>query len=382
MAGSRIEVSRRVGDPRFVALVLACAVTVASLYVVRLNHPDLHHTVGAWVVLTCSLMVVPLWRVRPAVVLVAALGGATAVLMTSREFFSFWPAGSTLLLVAAFAQVERAHRGIPVVAVVAAGAGWVLAAFGPERQVAAPGLPVLVATLAFLVVRPLWGRLRSAQDLARRAADYRERAELSEAANQDLERRTALARELHDSLGHHVTAMVVSAEAGRVGDPHEALSAIADLGREAMEELEAVLFDLRAMPGSGGPDSADVDLERIETRLALPLRQAGMEVTVSVSTDETDPGRLFAVYRIVQEGLTNVLRHSSASSVWVDVRDELDDLVVQISDDGVGLSPDVSTGNGLGGVRERTALHGGVSELVARRPRGLTLRARLPRGPR
>lgn len=355
---------------------VALAVTLGSLYVVWLNQPGTPQVVGALVVLGCSVVAVALRRFRPALILLPAVAGGVAVAFTSREYFSFWPAACVLLVTAAVAESGRRSTSVPFVAATAAAAGLAVAAIGPDAEVAM--LPVAVAAVAVVMVRLAASWMARARELEMRAAEYQHRAEVSEAANLELERRTVLARELHDSLGHHVSAIVVRAEAGRVAHPNEALATIADLGREALDELEAVLFDLRA-PSAEAIGPTEVDLGRIDSKLARPLRQYGVNVHVDVSTEETDPARLSATYRIVQEALTNTLRHAAATAASVVIRDEGGDLVVLVQDDGVGLPAESPVGSGLSGIRERAMQFGGEAQIVTAQPRGTLVQVRIPR---
>ncbi|UAL29043.1 sensor histidine kinase [Nocardioides rotundus] len=354
------------------------AVVIGSLYVVWLNKPDTWQAAGALIVLGCSVFAALSSRSRRLLIGFAAFGGGVAVAMTSREFFSFWPAACVLLTTSAVAEWGLRARSLPPVTAFLAVAGLIAAALGPDAQLAAPLLPIVAAAAAAGLVRLGVSRIKRSHDLEARAAEYRHRAEASEAENLELQRRTALARELHDSLGHHVSAIVVQAEAGRVDRADEALASIADLGRQALDELEGVLFDLRAST-SETPETTEVDLGRIDSRLAQPLRHQGVLVDVQVRTIETNPAHLAAVYRVVQEALTNTLRHAGAGRVDVVVRDEGNDLVVHVHDDGVGIAAGAPVGNGLQGIRERASLLGGEADITSPQSGGTRVLVRIPR---
>ena len=134
-----------------------------------------------------------------------------------------------------------------------------------------------------------------------------------------LEQRTSVARELHDVVGHHVTAMVVQAEAGQVADPQVALRTIGELGRTALAELDSLVVHLRD-PGAPLVVTAPPRLLDIDELLAAPLRQAGVEVDLHI--DETlglNELSVLTVYRIAQEALTNVRgtpRRGRCGSTW------------------------------------------------------------------
>lgn len=307
--------------------------------------------------------------------LLYALGGSVAVALTSRELFSLWLAGAGLLFLSALPSFAgRRQDGLRMsMAAVAGlvGVSWA-AATDQTREALTAAFPVLVAAMAVVLLRtliPLLGqviRLRDEAEVMRRLAVE------AEADNRELERRAELARELHDSLGHHVTAMVVQAEAGQVAAPGAALQSIGDLGREALAELENVLFELR----SGPPG---FDLRSIDSKLAQPLRDADVLVAVEIGATVEDPLLQRTIYRIVQEALTNVMRHAGAHEVTVEVADRDGEVVVRVVDDGVGLPADVVRGAGLAGIAARAHEQGGQVRLVDIEPHGLLLEVRLRR---
>ncbi|MET9889681.1 histidine kinase [Streptomyces sp. NPDC006465] len=185
-------------------------------------------------------------------------------------------------------------------------------------------------------------------------------AALEERTEQLLER-NRIARELHDSIGHALTVAVVQAGAARAaGDPaftDRALVAIEETGRAALEDLERVLGVLREAqrPVSGRPTLTDAD------RLLESARTSGAKVDAEVSGPlETVPGPVSREgYRILQESLTNVLRH--AGSVPVRVRIEVKDgaLALEVRNPLPAGISGPGRGSGLRGIRERAALLGG-----------------------
>lgn len=187
-----------------------------------------------------------------------------------------------------------------------------------------------------------------------------------------LEQRTSLARELHDVVGHHVTAMVVQSEAGLVGDPERALREIGDLGRTALGELDALVVHLRD-PDAPLLVTAPPRLSDVDELLAAPLRHQGVAVTVDVDPDvELDEATNLTAYRILQEALTNVARHARAREVWVEVAPAGRNVRLRVSDDGVGPPGEVTRGSGLVGIEERVAALDGIWSL-SRRPGGGTV---------
>lgn len=208
-----------------------------------------------------------------------------------------------------------------------------------------------------------WSRGRA---LTREADDLRGQAAW-------LEQRTNLARELHDVVGHHVTAMVVQAEAGQLSaDPGAALRAIACSGRTALSELDTLVVHLRD-PHAAIAVSAPPRLSDIDELLAQPLRQQGVAVRVRVDPEPgLDEIGVLTAYRIAQEALTNIARHAKATAAWIELVRVGDHARLRVSDDGVGPPQTPRRGSGLLGIEERVRARGGSWELT-RRPGGGTL---------
>ncbi|NEA65669.1 histidine kinase [Streptomyces sp. SID12488] len=185
-------------------------------------------------------------------------------------------------------------------------------------------------------------------------------AALEERTEQLLER-TRIARELHDSIGHALTVAVVQAGAARAaGDPaftDRALEAIEETGRDALEDLERVLGVLRE---SGRPASSRPALTEAD-RLLESARYSGAKVEMEV-TGPLDgvPGPVSREgYRILQESLTNVLRHAGAVPVRVRIGVADDILALEVRNPLTAAIPGPGRGSGLRGIRERAALLGG-----------------------
>ncbi|MFD7238309.1 sensor histidine kinase [Streptomyces syringium] len=189
-----------------------------------------------------------------------------------------------------------------------------------------------------------------------------------------------LARELHDSVGHALTVAVVQAGAARAAGSAEfteqALAAIEETGRHALEDLERVLGILRedAPPTAGRPTLADAE------RLLTAARGSGAQVTSEVTGAlDSVPGPVSREgYRIVQEALTNVVRHAGPVpvSVRIAVRDRAVELEIRNALSGAGGTV-CGSGSGLRGIRERAALLGGQAEAGAHGD-GWRVRAVLP----
>lgn len=200
------------------------------------------------------------------------------------------------------------------------------------------------------------------------------------------EERNRIARELHDVIGHSVTVMTVQASAVRrrltteQAVERQALEAVEATGREALAEM-------RRMVGMLRQSGADADMEPLPglgqiDRLVENFRSAGLPVSVTVtgSPRELAPGLDLTAYRLVQEGLTNTLRHaSSPRRVEVSIDYQPDRIELAVRDDGQRAgSAQVGVGSGLLGMRERVAVYGGTLVARDRSQGGFELVAGLP----
>jgi signal transduction histidine kinase len=231
--------------------------------------------------------------------------------------------------------------------------------------------PIVFVAAGYLAAI-LWRSWLRARALGREAAELRGHAAW-------LEQRTHLARELHDVVGHHVTAMVVQAEAGQLGDdPAAALRAVADVGRIALGELDTLVVHLRE-PNPTIAVSAPPRLSDIDELLAEPLRQRGMTVRVHLDADPgLDELGTLTAYRIAQEAITNIARHAHASTAWIELVRADDHARLRVSDDGVGPTRSLRQGAGLIGIGERVRGCGGRWEFGERTGGGTVLQVDLP----
>ena len=198
------------------------------------------------------------------------------------------------------------------------------------------------------------------------------------------EERVRIARELHDVVAHAVTVIVVQAQAGQrvlegeQASARDALGSIETTGRQALVEMRRLLGILRAedreLALAPRPSLANLDA------LAERIREAGLPVDLHVEGEAKPlpPGVDLSAYRIVQEALTNTLKHAGPASAQVVIRYRPEEVELEISDDGRGLVDGRNGGHGLVGMRERAALVGGVVESGTVGGRGYTIRARLP----
>ncbi|MGD2043675.1 MAG: sensor histidine kinase [Acidimicrobiia bacterium] len=238
--------------------------------------------------------------------------------------------------------------------------------------------------LAWYVGRRMEGR-REYLALLEERAEYLERERVAEAQRAVTEERTRIARELHDVVAHRVSMITVQAGAAQtvaVSDPDRAvraMEAIEGEGREALEELRQILGVLRSE--GGGTDLLPVHGLADIGDLVAEMSSAGMEVSLFNDVDPGDiPAQLdLASYRIVQEALTNVVKHGGPAP-RAEVRISSDDeaLTIEVTDNGSGVSMLPGSGHGLAGMRERTALLGGTFEAGPRPQGGFRVIARLP----
>lgn len=200
------------------------------------------------------------------------------------------------------------------------------------------------------------------------------------------EERTRIARELHDVVAHAVSVMVVQAAAAEQvlgqapGSAREPLRSVQQTGRQALVELRRLLGVLRAdgIAPAREPQPGLADLPA----LAAQLAEAGLPVRVDVEGEPAalTPGLELAAYRIVQEALTNTLKHAAATRAEVAVRYARDAVELEVRDDGRGapVPPQSAGGHGLVGMRERTSLYGGAFEAGPDEQGGFGVRVRLP----
>ena len=284
---------------------------------------------------------------------------------------------TALYSVAAHADMRRAVAGFVLV----------LVAFG--IGMAADGKPEDVFLVA-VIGGPIWagGRLvrankQTADAMADRAViAEREREERARAAV--AEERSRIARELHDVVAHSISVMVVQAGAERraLGDERaetrEVLGTIETTGRQTLTEMRRLLGMLRK-----SDDELELapqpGMEHVGT-LIEQVREAGLPVTLDVEGDAAPlpAGVDLSAYRIVQEALTNALKHAGPASARVTVRYGDDELELDIVDDGAGAVNGDGGGHGLIGMRERVSMFGGDLDAGARTEGGYAVRARLP----
>ncbi len=228
------------------------------------------------------------------------------------------------------------------------------------------GVWELVAILAGFAAAWLLGdNLRSRRD--------RKQANVQRTAAEEQARMT---RELHDIIGHSVSVMTIQAAAAndafdsRPAQVREALAAIEATGRETLSELR------RLLAGDNGSFAPAPGLASLD-ELAERVRSAGLAIELSSEPVSLPPSVDLAAYRIVQEALTNTLKHAGATTARVEVRLTGGTLEIDVVDDGQGAAT-VTPGHGIIGMRERAALFGGHLTTGPAPGRGFAVRARIP----
>ncbi|MEU9588867.1 sensor histidine kinase [Streptomyces sp. NPDC048219] len=297
-----------------------------------------------------------------------------------------YPYGPVFLAVAVacFGAVVAGHRRAAWAAMAALWAGHALLAHWLYRwlppsgdRAASWGQELVIAAWVVAIV--------ALSELARTRREQwaRERAERAQAAKRRADQeRLRIARELHDVLAHSISVINVQAGVGLAlldSDPEQArtaLTTIKDQSKEALGEVRQVLDTLRA-PGDA-PRTPAPGLDRLP-ELVDQAAGAGLTVEVEGEPPRLPPGTDLAAFRIVQEALTNVVRHSGSRRARVRLDRDGGALLLRVDDDGPATGADAGgSGNGLAGMRERAAALGGTIEAGPRPDGGFRVLASLP----
>jgi signal transduction histidine kinase len=243
--------------------------------------------------------------------------------------------------------------------------------------------PIAFLSGAWAIGGIIQGRRRRTLELEALTRELEAQRDVQARAAVTIER-GRIARELHDVVAHNVSMMVVQAGAAeRVLDGEQrhvraALTAIANTGRETVDEMRTLLGVLRTNEDglALSPQPGLADLEQ----LVANVREAGLPVDVRV---EGTPAALsppldLSAFRIVQEALTNALKHAGPARAEVTIRYQRATVELEVQDDGAGSSNGGGSGHGLIGMRERVAMFGGQLDVGHRDGGGFTIRARLP----
>jgi signal transduction histidine kinase len=358
---SRVRTQLRPSDAAIVGIPLGLVVLNAA---VGLNPPRPSAVTTGLGAIGCVAL---LWRrTSPVAVLgVLAVISLIPTLGLGHDpdlFASFVPAMIAIYAVAAY----RPTRYLYLVAGYSVAVLGGFAIRGPVFRTASQVVFNVLAVALATVVGRVMQHLRTSAETASARASLLEREQDLQAREAVVAERERIARELHDVIAHDVSLMVIQAGAAqRVMSDHpaeasEALSLIQDSGRRAVDELYLLLGMLRDDGQGLAPQRG---LSAVE-ELVGEVRRAGVPIELQITGERRDLGSALEVsaYRLVQEALTNVMKHARGSHTFVELAYDSTQLTVLVADDGNGpaTSPDAgSGGHGLLGMRERVRMFGG-----------------------
>jgi signal transduction histidine kinase len=384
---ARFTARLRAIDPRVIDALLGTAFTALGLVGLYLEKDPKHlyrsvDALGVVLYLCCS---VPYFVRRRAPLSVLMINTIALVLLLTMKY----PADvqSQMLLVGAFTVGSHSEGYKRSVAVFSVGIGLaIVAVVGiPDTNGVNLALTSAIYVAAYLFGSTVRNRRLYTEQLEQRAASMvRDRDEEAKRAVAD--ERLRIAQELHDVVAHSMGVIVVQAGVGEHvidQDPAEAkraLAAIATTSRSTLTEIRRLLGVLREHDGAEhGPAPGLADLGKLVANLA----DAGLKVDVCRSGQPLDlpAGVDLTAYRIVQEGLTNALKHAGPATARVIVTYEPGALRLEVTDDGRGVNARATAGgHGLIGMRERVAVYGGTLETGPRHGGGYQVVAYLPYG--
>jgi signal transduction histidine kinase len=310
----------------------------------------------------------------PVVTLVAAAAAA--------DLFVVGPDNSAVYISLAFAIVSAISHGARSWAWISVGSAWILSLvlsivlgtdWSPFR--------VAATTLGILIVFGIGESSRTRADRLAQITRIRTQRRQSEVQAE----RVRIARELHDVLAHSLSQINVQAGVGlhlmdsQPDKAREALASIKETSKSALDEVRVVLGVLRAEGGDeDAPLVPESDLSRLEW-LAASVSTQGIEVTVTGNPVHVPQATQLAMFRIVQESLTNIVRHAHATSAAVELSETEGFYVVTVTDNGAAPAPSGETeGRGLLGMRERAELLGGTLDAGPAPGGGFRVSARIP----
>jgi signal transduction histidine kinase len=378
-------------DPHAVDALVALALTAAALVTVigRLNGEDEFRDndfLGTALVLLQTLPLAAR-RVAPLGVLVVINSAIGVHAAFGYEMVQAGTSGSLIALYGA-ASLTDSRRGI-VAALIMVPAFAIF--FAANRQDFGAGeIASICGTWAAVWFLGTYIRIRGEQaEAAGERATWLERDRDVRAREAVADERARIARELHDMVGHALNLIVIQAGgAQRVFESRpelarQSLASIESAGRQALSDMERMLEILRVAEGPDQVLSPQPGLRQVDS-LAAHVSEAGLPVEVAVEGSPTElPSSVdLSAYRIVQEALTNSLKHAGASRAKVSIRYGPHSLELEVTDDGRGMSERGPSGDkegrGLVGMRERVALFGGELSAGPMPEGGFRVLARLP----
>ncbi|NGO15568.1 sensor histidine kinase [Streptomyces sp. HC44] len=360
------------------ALIAAALTSVALLLgpeAARQGQEPLDTTAYALVVLVHLPLVL---RGRAPVVICCLMHATWLVYITA----GYWPVVCSFgPMLAVYTVASLRPQRVSVPCAVLMGATWIYAGAVNHTD----GWPSVVGQ-AIVYPAVLWrfGVVhRRSAELTRQL-----RREQAERARREVaEERGRIARELHDVVAHHMSVISVQTGLARFvfdtdrDTARTALETIDATGKEALEELRRMLMVLRAAD-DGAPAAPMPGLARLD-EMTERIRTGGLPVALTVEGTPRPlaPGVELCAYRVVQEALTNVLKHAHGASAEVRLRYEPHQVTVSVTDDGEGVIPDrvrAGGGHGLIGMRERAKLYGGQISIGPRDQGGFAVQLTLP----
>jgi signal transduction histidine kinase len=390
--GHLIERIRGV-DPHAIDALLALAFTGAALWTAaaRVGEHDAYRGDDFFGILLLLLQTLPI-AFRSVAPLAALTVSVAAISLHIATGYEGVPAGTFAALVILYSAASLTDMRQAFLAAVITAAGLTIY-FATDRG--NPGPTAAVTTSATYAAA--WGLGIYARSRREYTNVIEERASLLErerevrAREAVADERARIARELHDMVGHALNLIVIqSGGAQRVFESRpelvrDSLAAIESTGRQALTDMERMLGMLRATDATEEALSPQPGLSDVEV-LAARVSEAGLPVEVTVEgTPAALPSSVdLSAYRIIQEALTNAIKHASAAHAGVNIRYGADSLELEIVDDGQGVSRESVSNNGGGrgliGMRERVALFGGELSAGPRPGGGFRVHARLPLG--
>jgi signal transduction histidine kinase len=273
----------------------------------------------------------------------------------------------------------RARAGLAIVV----GSAAIIVYNAPDRSASTQVFIPLLFGLCWLAGFALRDRVQQAEAAELRAAQAEHEREVA-ARIAVAEERARIARELHDVVAHSVSVMVLQAGAVRhklpaeLEDDRAALGHVERTGRAALAEMRRLLGAMRS-DGEGVDFAPQPGVDGLRA-LVEEVELAGLPVELHVEGETFALPRAIdlSAYRIVQEGLTNALKHARATKADVTLGYAPDELRIEVRDDGRGASSNDGRGHGLVGVRERVKIYGGEMSATTRPEGGFVLTARLP----
>lgn len=381
-------------SPWFLDVTIALAQTAVSLQLgLNAPPPQWPPLDGAGIALTCAVNLLPMVRRRRpvAVMVLVCAGWAWYVAL------GYWPVVNSLapmLMLYTVASLRPPRR--------AAGAAALLSGVWTFSAARDPHAVLTTAVAQALVFSgTLWKFGDSARKLALSNLALADTAERLRLEQEDRARaavareRARIARELHDVVAHHLTVVSVQAGLARyvLATDREtagrALDTVLSSSSEALEELRRVLFLFRAAPAESdppaGPDAPAGPYAPTAGLRELPalvdrVRSAGVDLALQVdgAPYPLGPGADLCAYRVVQESLTNILKHAPGSRASITVGYGAEQLTVRVRNETSAGAPGAGTGNGLLGMRERARVYGGALHAGADPQGGFNVLLTLP----